>query len=156
MSMKKRFQCIVLVLVVSFAGIGFTGCAGQYALFNRAHPAIGNLGGRWIGAVVFWIIGGPVLGITLFADTFIFNVIEFWTGNNLIAAGNSFEQTDEHGNRLAATKNDDGTLSLSVTKTTGETVDYLLTREGNDVSIFDAEGVLLSSYNTFYSVAMGN
>jgi len=156
MSMKKRFQCLTLALVVTLAGIGFTGCAGQYALFNRAHPAIGNLGGRWVGAVVFWIIGGPVLGITLFADTFIFNVIEFWTGNNLIAAGGSFEQIDEHGNRLAAVKNDDGTLSVNVTKITGETTDYLLTREGNYFSIFDADGILLSSYASSYTVAAWN
>jgi hypothetical protein len=140
-----------MVLVVFIAGMSFSGCAGQYALFNKAHPFIGNLGGKWIGAVVNWIIGLPIVyPICIFADAFIFNVIEFWTGKNIIASGNSFEQIDENGNRLAAVKNDDGTLSVSVTETTGETTVYLLDREGNDFSMFDANGVLLSSYTVAY------
>jgi hypothetical protein len=139
-----------MVLVVFIAGMSFSGCAGKYALFNKAHPFIGNLGGKWIGAVVNWVIGFAVYPICLFADAFIFNVIEFWTGNNLIASADSFEQTDENGNRLAAVKNDDGTLSVRVTESTGETTDYLLEREGNNFSMFDAEGVLLSSYTVTY------
>ena len=148
MSIKKRILCMVLVVFI--AGMSFSGCAGQYALFNKVHPLLGNLGGKWIGAIVFWILAGPVLPICLFADMFIFNVIEFWTDNNLIASGNSFEQIDENGTRLTATKNDDGTLSLRVTQITGEISDYLLEREGNDFSMFDADGVLLSSYTLAY------
>ena len=144
MSVKKRILCMVLVVFI--AGMSFSGCAGKYALFNKAHPLIGNLGGKWIGAVVNWILGPIVYPICLFADTFIFNVIEFWTGNNVIASGNSFEQMDDNGTRLAAIKNDDGTLSLKVTEVTGETSEYLLERNGNDFSMFDADGVLLSSY----------
>jgi hypothetical protein len=139
-----------MVLVVFIAGMSFSSCAGQFALFNKAHPFIGNLGGKWIGAIVFWILGGPVLSICLFADTFIFNVIEFWTGNNVIASGNTFEQIDENGNRLTAVKNEDGTLSVRVTEITGETTDYLLERAGNNFSMFDADGALLSSYTVAY------
>ena len=149
MSIKKRILCMVLVVFIS--GMSFTGCAGQYALFNKAHPLLGNLGGKWIGAIVHWIGWViPVFEICLLADVFIFNVIEFWTGKNVIATGNSFEQIDENGNRLAAVKNDDGTLSLQVTEINGETTDYLLEREGNDFSMFDADGVLLSSYSVPY------
>ena len=144
MNIKNRILCVILVIFI--AGMSFTSCAGQYALFNRAHPFLGNLGGKWIGAVVFWILGGPVLSFCLFADTFILNVIEFWTGNNLLAYGNTFEQIDADGNYLAATKNDDGTLSLRVKEANGEASDYLLEREGNYFSLFDADGVLLSSY----------
>jgi hypothetical protein len=149
MSIKKRILCVVLAVFI--AGMSFSGCAGQYALFNKAHPLIGNLGGKWIGAIVNWILGLPIVyPIGIFADVFIFNVIEFWTGKNIIASANSFEQTDENGNRLAAVKNDDGTLSVRVTEITGETTDYLLEREGNNFSMFDADGVLLSSYTVAY------
>ena len=149
MSIRKRILCMVLAVLI--AGMSFSGCAGQYALFNKVHPLLGNLGGKWIGAVVHWIGWViPVFEICLFADIFIFNLIEFWTGNNLIASGDSFEQIDENGNRLTAVKNDDGTLSLTVTQITGETTDYLLEREGNDFSMFDADGVLLSSYTVTY------
>jgi hypothetical protein len=143
-----------MVLAVFIAGMSLSGCAGKYALFNKAHPFIGNLGGTWIGAVVNWIIGMPIVyPICIFADVFIFNVIEFWSGKNVIASGTSFEQTDENGNRLAAVKNEDGTLSVKVTETTGETTVYLLDRDGNDVTMFDANGVLLSSHTVTYEEA---
>ena len=149
MSMKKRILCMVLVVFIM--GMSFSGCAGQYALFNKAHPFLGNLGGKWIGAIVHWIGWViPVFEFCLLADIFIFNVIEFWTGNNLIAAGDSLEQIDENGTRITAVKNDDGTLSLSLTQITGETSEYVLERQGNDFNMFDAEGLLLSSYNVSY------
>jgi hypothetical protein len=140
-----------MVLVVFIGGMSFSGCAGQYALFNKAHPFIGNLGGKWIGAVANWIIGLPIVyPICIFADVLIFNTVEFWTGTNVIASGSSFEQIDENGNRLAAVKNDDGTLSVKVTEITGETTGYLLERKGNDFSMFNTDGVLLSAYTVTY------
>ena len=148
MSIKKRILCVVLAVFI--AGMSFSSCAGQYALFNKAHPFIGNLGGKWIGAVANWILGPIVYPICLSADALIFNVIEFWTGRNVIASGNSLEQIDENGTRLTAVKNDDGTLSLRVTEITGETTDYLLEREGNNFAMFDTDGVLLSSYTVTY------
>ena len=146
MTIKKRILCMVLVVFI--AGMSLSGCAGKYALFNKAHPFIGNLGGKWIGAIANWIIGMPIVyPFCIFADVVIFNLIEFWSGKNPIASGNSFEQIDENGNRLAAVKNDDGTLSLRVMEITGETTEYLLEHKGNDFSMFDADGVLLSSYS---------
>jgi len=161
MSVKKRF--CAMVLMVFLAGASFTGCAGQFALFNRAVPFVGNLGGRWVGAVVYWIIGLPiVVPITLFLDGLIFNTIEFWTGSNPLAmgdsnvfiAGDTFKQTDGEGNHLAATRNEDGSLSLKLTKVSGEIIEYLLQRDGNDVKLFDADGILISSYTVAY--ALGN
>ena len=148
MSIKKRILCMVLVVFIT--GMSFSGCAGQWAAFNKSSNLIANLGGKYIGGVVYWIIGGIVSPVALTLDLFIFNVIEFWTGSNPIAYGSSFEQIDENGNSLAAVINDDGTLSLTVTEITGETTEYLLEREGNDFSMFDADGVLLSSYTAAY------
>jgi len=150
-----------MVLVVFLAAASFTGCAGQFALFNRAVPFVGNLGGRWIGAVVYWIVGLPiVIPITLFLDGLIFNTIEFWTGSNPLAmgdpnvfiAGDTFEQTDGEGNHLLATRNEDGSLSLKVTKISGEIAEYLLQRDGNDVKIFDVEGALISYHTVAYAM----
>jgi len=136
-----------MVLVLFIIGVSFNSCAGQYALFNKAHPAIGNLGGKWIGAVVNWIAWGiiPILPICLLADAIIFNLIEFWSGNNIIASAGSLEQIDEAGNRIYAAKNDDGSLSVRVTEVTGEITDFLFERAGDDVHVFDSNGVLLSS-----------
>ena len=147
-SILKRI--LSLVLVVFIMGISFSSCAGQFAAFNKVQRLISNIGGKYIGGIVFWILGGPVLPVCLALDLFLFNVIEFWFGRNIIASGNTFEQIDENGNRLTAVKNDDGTLSLKVTEVSGETAEYLLERNGNDFSMFDSEGVLLSSYSIPY------
>lgn len=151
MSMKKRILCMVLVVFIAGMSFSFSGCAGHYALFNKAHPVIGNLGGKWIGAIVNWIIGWPIVyPICLLADVFIFNLIEFWSGKNPIALGNSFDQTDENGNHLAAVINEDGTLSVTMTGTNGEITDYLFEREGNDFRVFDTEGTLISTHTVAY------
>ena len=147
MSIKRRIQCIALaVLVLFFAGIGFNACAGQWAAFNKSSNFIANIGGKYIGGVVFWILGGIVSPIALTLDVFIFNVIEFWTGKNIIASGKSFEQIDENGNRITAVKNEDGSLSVRVTEVTGEITDFVLEREEDNFRMFDADGELLSSY----------
>jgi hypothetical protein len=148
MSFRKRI--IGAVLAVFIAGMTFSGCAGHYALFNKVHPVIGNLGGKWVGAVVNWILGPIVLPFCITADVLLFNVIEFWTGKNVIATGNSLEQIDESGTRLTAVKNEDGTLSVRVIEVNGETSDYLFERNGNDFTMFDGNGELLSSYTVPY------
>ena len=144
MSIKKRILCLVLVVFIT--GMSFISCAGTWAAFNKSSNLIANIGGKYIGGVVYWIVGPIVSPIALFLDVFIFNVIEFWTGSNLIAYGNTFEQIDSDGNYLAAIKNDDGSLTLRVTEATGEITDILLERDGNDFYMFDADGVLMSSY----------
>ena len=145
MNMKKRILCIILIVFIM--GMSFTGCNGQYVLWNKAHPFFSNLGGKWVGAVVNWICWiVPVYAICFFGDIIILNVIEFWSGSNPMAL-NTLEQTDENGTRITAVKNDDGTLSLTFTTITGETSEYLLERNGNDFSMFDTNGVLISSYN---------
>ena len=149
MSKGKRILCMVLVVFI--AGMSFIGCAGSWAAFNKSTNFIANIGGKYIGGVVFWILGGIVSPITLFLDVAIFNVIEFWTGNNLLAAGDSFEQIDKDGNRVTAVKNDDGTLSLTVMTVDGETTYMLLEQEGDDFRMFDAEGVLLSTYSSAHA-----
>ena len=145
MSMKKRILCMVLIVFIM--GMSFTGCNGQYVLWNKAHPFFSNLGGKWVGAVVNWICWIiPVYEICFIGDIIILNVIEFWSGSNPMAL-NTFEQTDENGTRITAVKNDNGTLSLTITEVSGLTSEYLLERDGNNFSMYDADGIYISSYS---------
>ena len=145
MSIKKRIFCMVLVVLI--AGVSFIDCAGSWAAFNKSSKFISNIGGKYIGGVVYWILGPIVSPIALTLDVFIFNVIEFWTGKNLIASGNTLEQIDENGNSVFAVINDDGTLSLTLKTIDGEETYMLLEQDGDNFKMFGADGVLLSTYN---------
>jgi hypothetical protein len=66
-----------------------TGCFGGFALTSRVHEFhsdIGpdNLAGRFIRTVLFSLLG-IVYYVTVSLDVIIFNLIEFWTGNNPLA-----------------------------------------------------------------------
>jgi hypothetical protein len=139
----KRFICVLVLAAFTCFSVG--GCYGKYALFNSAHKFGGNLGGKWIGAVVnlvFWGVG--VYGICLVADLLIFNTLEFWTGSNPVAMGNTYEGSDTYGNRVYALKNPDGTLSVELTDAGGKKADFMLVRNGNLVKMVNAKGIVIA------------
>ena len=71
-----------LVLVAALATA--TGCYGSYAAFNTVHKWNGHATDNKIANsaihLLFWIL--PVYPLILTGDFFIFNNIEFITGNN--------------------------------------------------------------------------
>ncbi len=85
--MKHLFRAALLTLTLALGTVSGTGCLGKYALFNKVQDWNGTLGDKWINSVVhfaFWLV--PVYPLTLLGDFVIFNTVEFWTGNNPIAA----------------------------------------------------------------------
>ncbi len=140
----RKFICAAVLAAFTCVSVG--GCYGKYALFNSAHKFGGHLGGKWVGAVVnlvFWGVG--VYGICLLGDLLIFNTIEFWTGSNPVAMGDVYQETDEHGNKIYAVRNTDGTLSVSVTDTAGHKADFTLERDANVVRIIDTNNDVIAS-----------
>ena len=80
-------RLIVLLAVTSFASLTAS-CYGSFGLTKKVHKWNGALGNKFVGALVFWVlIIVPVYEVSLVADFFVLNVIEFWTGNQLIAQG---------------------------------------------------------------------
>ena len=80
--MKKGLIAISLA-----AAIALCGCYGSFALTKKHHDWNGTLGNKWINSCVhfvFWVI--PVYGICIWVDYLVLNTIEFWTGNNPVAA----------------------------------------------------------------------
>ena len=85
--MKKG---IVTLLCASM--IVLSGCYGSNACFKKLHDWNGTLGDKWINSIVhfflFWI---PVYGVCLFlVDGLVLNTVEFWTGSNPLASGDSY------------------------------------------------------------------
>ena len=137
-----------IVTLLCAGMIVLSGCYGKNACFNKLHDWNGTLGDKWINSIVhfilFWL---PVYGICLFlVDGLVLNTIEFWTGSNPLASGDSYFEKDDQGNTIAAVKNADGTLSVEVTAANGEKANLTLQRDENVVRALDAEGNLVAQY----------
>ena len=79
-----RARLVALTLV---AGLSFQGCYGSFGATRAIHSWNGNVGGKFVNTLVFWaLVIIPVYELLALGDAIIFNVIEFWTGSNPIAA----------------------------------------------------------------------
>lgn len=139
--MKKK------LLALSLATVLFSGCYGSYGLFKKVHEINGSLGNKWVNWIVHWaawII--PVYPLALIADSLVLNSLEFWTGSNPIASGDTFNETDAEGNSVASVKNEDGTMSLTYTDTKGEQSQYTFERDEDVLRALDKEGNIVGMY----------
>jgi len=82
--------------------------------------------------------------LTATADALVLNAIEFWTGANPIAEGNTLEQQDMTGNKLVATKLPGGALELTSIKMDGTVNTVTLTKSDEMVQAYDANGKLVA------------
>jgi len=95
--MKKKFFTAVVALTL-VSSIAFTSCIGSFGLTNKLYSWNNSLGDKWTNEIVFLAFCIlPVYEICLFADAVVFNTLEFWTGNNPIAAGEIKQIQGENG-----------------------------------------------------------
>jgi len=140
----RKFVCAAVLAAFTCASVG--GCYGKYALFNKVSDFCGSVGNKYVGSLVnlvLWII--PAYEICLFGDLVIFNTIEFWTGSNPVAMGDTYQETDEHGNKVYAVRNSDGSLTVNMTDANGNRADFTLEHEGNVIRAKDSNGEILAS-----------
>ena len=135
------------ILALLCAGmIVLSGCYGSYGSTKWLHKAIGSIGNKWAKSLVHFL-ATPIYAVTfLFVDFLFINTIEFWTGSNPFAAGDSYYEKDAQGNSVAAVKNEDGSLSVQFTSAKGEVSNLTLQRDENIVRALDAEGNLVAQY----------
>ena len=137
-----------IVTLLCAGMIVLSGCYGSNACYNKLHDWNGTLGNKWLNSIVhfvmlvipvYWIVFGLV-------DILVLNTVEFWTGSNPLASGDSYFEKDAQGNSIAAVKNADGTMSVEVTTAAGEKANLTLQRDENVVRALDAEGNLVAQY----------
>ncbi len=136
---------MALLLAASFT---LSGCYGSYALFHKVHKFNGEIGNKWLNSVVHFIANViPVYSIVFFCDILIFNTIEFWTGSNVLASGDTYQETDANGNQISAVKNADGSLSVNLVDANGNKADFTLERDAEVIRAIDAQGNVISQYS---------
>lgn len=104
-----RKLSIVGILCLTFL---FSSCLGSYSAFNNLREwNDGATDSKFLDNLIFWGLNIiPVYGLFFVGDTLIFNVIEFWSGDNPIAMNAGESQTEVlayKGNtyKMTATKN---------------------------------------------------
>lgn len=82
--MKKSFKFSALLLS---ATILLSSCIGSFGLTNKVKDWNDSLGNKWVNELVFICMHiVPVYEVSIFVDAVVLNSIEFWTGDNPVAA----------------------------------------------------------------------
>lgn len=154
--MKKLTLCTLLS-----CSILFSSCLGSFSAFNGLKDWNQEItDNKFVNNLVFWALNiVPVYGLFFFADTIIFNVIEFWSGSNPIAMNEGDMETqivEKDGNtyKMTATKN---RMQIAVIKgeRKGEKIDLVYSPSQKSWSAVkpDGEIIKLSSFEEgFYVV----
>lgn len=123
----RNFKSIATCAVLA-GSVLFASCIGSFSLTNKVRDWNQELtNNNFVNEVIFVVLHiVPVYEITLLADMFVINSIEFWSGENPVVAGTVKEVKGDNGNYIV--------------KTTEE--GYSISKEGEEASIelqFDKE-----------------
>ncbi len=105
----KRNKLNAAIAIVLCASVGLTSCIGSFKLTNNVKNWNENIGSKFVNELVFiafHII--PVYEITMLADVLVFNSIEFWSGENVIAQESTQEIQGENGDMYLVTTDENG------------------------------------------------
>ncbi len=117
--MTKSFIRKVALLTLLLGGffIGFGNCFGKFALVHKFYAVNDsiNIGDgvlkRFIKTILMWIPFIWIYAIGFILDLFIINMIEFWTGNNVVG----LNEYSKEGVFVKHFKNKDEELKLTYT-----------------------------------------
>lgn len=85
--MKKSLTRTAIVLTLC-TSVAMTSCIGNFSLTKRLMAWNETIGNKFVNELVFiafWIL--PVYEVSALADILVINSIEFWSGDNPMAAG---------------------------------------------------------------------
>ena len=149
--MKKSFKFSALLLS---ATILLSSCIGSFGLTNKVKDWNESLGNKFVNELVFVCMHiVPVYPIAIFADAVVLNSIEFWTGENPMAAnvGETKIVTNTAGEDIQITATENG-YNLS----NGEQEMQLVFDEAENTwsAVYDNESVKLMQFTGDNSAQM--
>lgn len=81
--MKKFIRNSALMLATAAM---LSSCMGSFSLSKKLYKWNEGVGDKWINEIVFLACNiVPVYSVCMFADAVVFNSVEFWTGERLVA-----------------------------------------------------------------------
>jgi len=143
--MKKVLVSLLVACVLTVSTVSTTGCFGSFAAFEKLKKWNGKVtNNKFINWLVFLLLCIlPAYELFFAADVLVLNSLEFWTGSNPVALGDTYRETDAEGNSVTAVKMEDGSLYMRLDAKTGESQELVLQRDEEIIRILDAKGNLL-------------
>lgn len=83
--MRRRFLTVATVVALASSMV-FTSCIGSFGLTKKFLTWNQNIDSKFVNAILF-VLMSPAYAVTVFADLFVINSIEFWSGSNPMEAG---------------------------------------------------------------------
>lgn len=139
--MKKRILTLGLAGLLLGGSLSLQGCYGSFALTKKFYAWNGSLPNKWVKSLVVFFGGEVVYGLSATVDVVVLNLIEFWTGSNPVAAGQThMDKSYADGTRVQADRLSDGRLSVHMVSPSGRECSWVMAREIDGISASDMQG----------------
>jgi hypothetical protein len=118
-ALKGKVAMLMLVLILPVA---LGGCYGNFPLTKTIYKYNGEVSdSKWVKTLVFWVFCIlPVYGLGAFVDAIFFNLVEFWSGKQLMTAIGP--TTDSNGNTVTLAPSADGKEAILTVSRDGQTL----------------------------------
>jgi hypothetical protein len=130
----------VLVAMLPFV---FGGCYGAFPLTKTIYKLNGDVSDhKVVQTVTMWVfVIIPVYEVGMIADAIIFNLVEFWTGEHILAVGPA---TDSNGNTVCLTPSSDGRQAVLTVSRDGKVLaqEFFVKVSDTTFEVRDAQGNL--------------
>ena len=136
MAKSRVGKVVALVLVVSVGVVFSVGCFGKFQLTRNLYDINRSVKDKYLRSAVTWLFVIPY-GLTGFLDFAVFNLVEFWSGENPIAAGPQarvYEKGDERAEMTIA-REGEATVATIGKYSAGSLVSTLRIRDDGSGSV---------------------
>jgi len=116
MGKSRLGKVVALALVVSVGVVVSAGCFGKFQLTRNLYDINKSVEDKYLRSVLTWVLIIPY-GITGFLDFAVFNLIEFWSGENPIAAGPQTRVYERGDDRAVMTIAREGEATVATIRT---------------------------------------
>lgn len=148
----KKFKSLAIATVLC-GSVLFSSCMGSFNLTKSVYQFNESISSnKFVNNVIFWLCGHVVYGLTMSLDVVVFNTIEFWTGSNPVAAGETKTIKGENGEYLVKT-NENGYQIIQGE----ESMDLVYNQENNSWNaVVNGQSTELLRFNENGTVTLSN
>jgi len=111
----SRFGKGIALVLVPAVGALSAGCCGNFQLTRKVYDMNRSIDEKYVRSATTWIfVILPVYGFAALADLIVFNVIEFWTGENPAGSEPETKVSGQGSGRTVLTLSRDGSATVAV------------------------------------------
>lgn len=141
----KKFYFRVAILLAVGSSLCLSSCIGSFGLTNKLLTWNKGVSNKFVNELVFvafWVL--PVYEVCALADLLVLNTIEFWSGDNPVAAGTKV--IDGNDGRYLVEWNENGYTITSQNDGTVTHLDFAPDDRSWSLRVNDGEAVKLMSF----------